>query len=200
MKYTTIASLLLPALVFVFYVQSSQDELFAGLAQDKVQANLEKYKREGTDVSSREVLGITSRESAAQYHGDRMLDPFANLPVSDERIAVETEIISIGAFVDPEDVDAKSDSAGANQIRLGTSLPVSDGGLSQSQTSETISIGDPIEFDAVGYRELDTSKAVISIGSQLPVDLAISGAGTQTAQGGGVPIATGESILVQPES
>jgi|SaaInlStandDraft_1057018.scaffolds.fasta_scaffold38136_2 hypothetical protein len=200
MKYTTIASLLLPALALVFYVQSSQDELFTGLAQDKVQANLEKHKREGTDVSSREVLGITSRESAAQYHGDRMLDPFANLPVSDELIAVETEIISIGAFVDPEDVDAKSDSAGAKQIRLGTALPVSDGGLSQSQTSETISIGDPIEFDSVGHRELDTSKAVISIGPQLPVDLAISGAGTQTTQGGSVPIDTGESILVPPES
>ena len=200
MKYTTIASLLLPVLVFVVYVQSSQDELFAGLAQDRVQANLEKHKREGTAVSSREVLAITSRESAAEYHDDRMLDPIASLPVSDELIAAEAEIISIGAFVDPEDVDAKSDSAGAKQIRIGTALSVSDVGLSQSQTGETISIGEPIEFDSVGYRPLDTSKAVISIGPSLDVDLDISGAGIQPTQETEVPISAGESIVVPPES
>lgn len=199
MKYTTIASLLLPVLVFVVYVKSSQDELFAGLAQGKVQANLETQKREGTAVSSREVLAIPSRNSIAEDHDDRMLGLAANLPVSGELISVEAKIISIGAFVDPEDMDAKSDSAGVKQIKIGTALPVSDAGLSKSQTSETISVGDPIDFNAVGDREMDTSKALISIGPSLAVDLDISGAGIQLPQETEVPIAEGESIVVPPE-
>ena len=202
MKYTTIISLLLPALVFVVYVQSSSDEPLVGLTQNKGRHDPDAQNQEGVAISSRvsQQFSVSSPESVTEYENESALRISAGLPVNGDLEAAETDFISLGVFLDPDDMNAQFDSADVTYIEIGIPLPVDDDGWSQSRSKETISLGDPIDVASVGSQEAGVSPAVISIGPPLTAEIAINGSGIQPNQEGDVNIAIGETIAVPPES
>lgn len=202
MKYTTITSLLLLALVFVVYVQSSSDEPLVGLTQNNGRHDPDAKNQEGVAISSRvsQQFSVSSPESVTEYENESALRISAGLPVNGDLEAAETDFISLGVFLDPDDMNAQFDSADVTYIKIGIPLPVDDDGWSQSQSKETISLGDPIDVASVGYQETGVSPAVMSIGPPLTAEIAINGSGIQPSQEGDVNIAIGEIIVVPPES